>query len=236
MLSCSDDEAHCLNKSDMSPNLLRVFGGVKIALASLSALVPMELFLLCILGYLIGSIPTGYLLMKYAAGKDIRELGSHSTGATNVLRSGNKTLALLTLLGDALKGIFFTLTLKLFCDDPFWLVAVFCCTIGHAYPIWLAFKGGKGVATSAGIFLVIAPAYAALSILVWAVLAKFLKISSVASLALSISFAALCTYGFIFGQTNLNVFLFSLASLVFLIFTHCENIRRIMHQDEQKVG
>ena len=98
----------------MSPNLLRVFGGVKIALASLSALVPMELFLLCILGYLIGSIPTGYLLMKYAAGKDIRELGSHSTGATNVLRSGNKTLALLTLLGDALKGIFFTLTLKLF--------------------------------------------------------------------------------------------------------------------------
>jgi glycerol-3-phosphate acyltransferase PlsY len=196
----------------------------------------MELFLLCVIGYLIGSIPTGFLLMKFANGMDIRKLGSHSTGATNVLRSGNKTLALLTLLGDALKGIFFTLTLKLFCDDPFWLVAVFCCTIGHAYPIWLAFKGGKGVATSAGIFLVIAPTYAALSILIWAALAKFLKISSIASLALSVSFASLCTYGFVSGQTNLDVFLFSLASLAFLFFTHYENLKRIIHKDEQKVG
>ena len=192
----------------------------------------MNLFLLCIMGYLTGSIPTGYLLTKFCDGTDIRKYGSHSTGATNVLRSGHKTLALLTLLGDAFKGLLFALATKTFSDDPYYLIAVFFCLIGHSYPVWLGFKGGKGVATSAGIFVVISPVFASISITIWAILAKFLKISSIASIALATSFAALCTYGYITNGTDLSVFLFALVCLIFLLYTHAQNIERIIHKNE----
>ena len=192
----------------------------------------MNLILLCLIGYLVGSIPTGFLLTKFYGDVDIREIGSHSTGATNVLRSGHKTLALLTLLGDAFKGILFTLFAKMISDDPYYLIAVFLCIIGHTYPIWLRFKGGKGVATSAGIFVVLSPLYALISISIWAILAKFLKISSIASIALAISFATLCSYGYFLSNTSLEIFIFSLVSLGFLLFTHSQNIERLIHHDE----
>ena len=192
----------------------------------------MNLLLLCLIGYLVGSIPTGFLLTKFFGDIDLREVGSHSTGATNVLRSGHKILALLTLLGDALKGLIFILFAKMISDNPYYLIAVFFCIIGHTYPIWLGFKGGKGVATSAGIFVILSPLYALISISIWAVLAKFLKISSIASIALAVSFATLCSYGYFFKATTLGIFLFSLASLGFLLFTHSKNIERLIHHDE----
>ena len=195
----------------------------------------MSLFLLCIIGYFVGSIPTGFLLTKIYGNVDIRNVGSHSTGATNVLRSGHKTLVLLTLLGDALKGIIFTLVARIASDDPCFLIAVFCCLIGHVYPVWLGFKGGKGVATSAGIFVVLAPLFALISIAIWAILAKFVKISSIASIAMAVSFATMCTYGFIVNNIEFSTFLFSIAALIFLLFTHRKNIARIINQNESTV-
>lgn len=192
----------------------------------------MNLLLWCLSGYIVGSIPTGFLLTKFYDGRDLREIGSHSTGATNVLRSGHKALAFFTLLCDAIKGLLFTVVAQLFCSDFDSLIPVFFCLIGHAYPVWLRFKGGKGVATSAGIYVVISPLYAFISIVIWGVLAKFVKVSSVASIALAISFTALCVYGYIFGNTSLDVLLFSVTSLAFLLFTHLKNIERLIHKQE----
>lgn len=195
----------------------------------------MNLLWLCIIGYFVGSIPTGFLLTKTYGNVDIRKIGSHSTGATNVLRSGHKKLALFTLLGDALKGLLFTLVAHIIFNDSSFLIAVFCCLLGHVYPIWLGFKGGKGVATAAGIFVVLSPLFALISIAIWALLAKFVKISSIASIALATSFSALCAYGFVFKNTEFSTFLFSIASLVFLLFTHKDNICNILHRSEKTI-
>ena len=195
----------------------------------------MSLFWLCIIGYFVGSIPTGFLLIKIYGNVDIRHVGSHSTGATNVLRSGHKILALLTLLGDALKGLMFTVFASVMSDDPYLLMAVFCCLLGHVYPVWLGFKGGKGVATSAGIFVVLSPLFALISVAIWAFFAKFVKISSIASIAMVLSFSMMCTYGFVVNNTEFSTFLFSIAVLIFLIFTHKKNIGRIIHKNETAV-
>ncbi len=195
----------------------------------------MNLLWLCVIGYFVGSIPTGFLLTKVYGNVDIRNVGSHSTGATNVLRSGHKILALLTLLGDAMKGIIFTLLARIASDDSYFLIAAFCCLLGHVYPIWLRFKGGKGVATSAGIFAVLSPLFALISITIWAILAKFVKISSIASIAMAISFTTMCTYGFVINSIEFSIFLFSIAVLIFLLFTHKENIARIVHKNETTV-
>ena len=195
----------------------------------------MSLVILSIIGYLVGSIPTGFLIIKYLKGIDIRNFGSNSTGATNVLRVGDKKLAFLTLFFDALKGIVFTAFVKYFFSDPINLIAVFCCILGHTYPVWLKFKGGKGVATSAGIFLVLSPLYASIAIVIWAIVAKLFKVSSIASLILSVSYSAMCLYGVLFSNTATNVFLFSITCLIFLTFTHLKNIKRIIHNDEKRI-
>ncbi|MDR0695594.1 MAG: glycerol-3-phosphate 1-O-acyltransferase PlsY [Holosporales bacterium] len=195
----------------------------------------MNLLLLCLTGYLIGSIPSGFLLAKFGAGIDLREFGSNSTGATNVLRAADKKLALITLLADAAKGIVFTLFLRLFSDNPYALVAAFCSIVGHVHPIWLRFRGGKGVATSAGIFLVLSPIFTLISVAIWAGIAKFIKISSVASSALVGSFTILTLYGYFTGQTQLDVVAFAVAVLIFALYTHFGNIRRILHKEETVV-
>lgn len=195
----------------------------------------MNSFGLCIIGYFIGSIPTGFLLTKIYGNIDIRGVGSHSTGATNVLRSGHKILALLTLLGDATKGVIFTLFASIVSDDSQFLIAVFCCLLGHVYPIWLRFRGGKGVATSAGIFVVLSPLFALISIAIWAIFAKFIKISSIASIAMAVSFTTMCAYGVAINSTKFSTFLFSIAVLIFLLFTHKKNIGRIIHKNETTV-
>lgn len=192
----------------------------------------MSLFILCILGYLIGSIPTGFLLVKHFKGLDLRNFGSNSTGATNVLRATDKKFAFLTLLCDAMKGILFTGFIKYFFPESINLIAVFCCILGHTYPVWLKFKGGKGVATSAGIFLMLSSLYGFISIIVWLLVAKVLKISSIASLTLSASFTILCSYGVLFSSTTLEVFIFSVSCFLFLIFTHLNNIKRLLNKDE----
>ncbi len=195
----------------------------------------MNLLLLCILGYLVGSIPTGFLLTKFFGGVDVRYVGSHSTGATNVLRSGHKILALITLLVDGLKGMVLAFVTKEMLGNSQYLIVAFCCLIGHVFPIWLGFKGGKGVATSAGIFVVASPLFASISIIIWAIVAKVIKISSLASIALSVSFTSLCLYGYIFKDTDIDIFLFSIIALAFLLLTHFRNIKRIIHKNETTV-
>ncbi len=194
----------------------------------------MLLLILCLIGCLIGSIPTGFLIVKHFNGIDLRDFGSNSTGATNVLRAGDKKLAFFTLFFDSLKGIIFTIFIKYFFPESINLIAVFCCILGHTYPVWLKFKGGKGVATSAGIFLVLSPLYGFISIVVWALVAKLLKISSIASLILSASFVTLCSYGVLFSNTKFDVFIFSICSFLFLTFTHLDNKKRIMNKDESQ--
>lgn len=192
----------------------------------------MNFFIFCIIGYLVGSIPTGFLLTKFSSGIDLREFGSNSTGATNVLRSGNKKLAFLTLLIDVSKGFILTVLLLLFAEGYNIFASAFCCLIGHSYPIWLKFKGGKGAATAAGIFLAISPIAALISIAIWLTIVKFVKISSIASLSLGASFSIISFYKYLNGTSEICVFLFSIFVLCFLIFTHFDNIKRLAHHEE----
>ncbi|MDR2598596.1 MAG: glycerol-3-phosphate 1-O-acyltransferase PlsY, partial [Holosporales bacterium] len=134
-----------------------------------------------LIGYIVGSFPTGFILTKLCNGIDIRTCGSGSTGATNVLRSGGKKVALLTLLLDACKGIVVAGGMRIFCDPFDTFASSFFCILGHIFPIWLKFKGGKGVSTSAGVFLVFSPLITLLSLFFWAITARFTKISSIAS-------------------------------------------------------
>ena len=109
----------------------------------------MSILLICVIGYLIGSIPTGFLILKRMRGIDIRSVGSHSTGATNVLRTCDKKYAFATLMIDALKGAAFAILATNITDSDLMLFPMFICIAGHVYPVWLKFHGGKGVSTAA---------------------------------------------------------------------------------------
>ena len=190
----------------------------------------MQFFLQGLVGYLIGSLPIGYLLSKKYCNVDIRKLGSNSTGATNVLRvTGNKKLALFTLLGDAFKGIILSI---LFYSSEYLYLSLFCCLLGHVYPVWLGFKGGKGVSTSAGIFLTLCPQIAIVSIAIWFTLLKTTRTSSVASLALGGSFVLLSLMQYFYGEASFDLFLFSFLIFLFLCFTHKSNLKRLITKHE----
>ena len=188
----------------------------------------MENLLLTLLaGYIIGSFPTGYVLTKLTGNKDIRKTGSGSTGATNVLRSsGNKKLAILTLLIDVFKGFLASI---LFVDNKYLYFAVVACLIGHVYPVWLKGHGGKGVATAAGALLGICPHLTLISALVWILILKKTHISSVASLSFIGSFFILS----ILINSSLNLIVLSASILGFLCFTHRSNLVRLMKNQEK---
>ena len=141
------------------------------------------IILLIPLCYLLGSIPSGYLLGKWLKGIDLREVGSRSTGATNVLRTGNKSAAVFTLFGDALKGfipMIYFMTLG-FDTQQLYLLS-FSILIGHSYSIFLNFSGGKGVATSLGIIFALVPSVAALIVSVWLLVYYLFRVSGVSAL------------------------------------------------------
>ena len=177
-------------------------------------------------GYIIGSFPTGYVLTKLVSNKDIRNTGSGSTGATNVLRSsGNKKLALLTLLTDVTKGF---LVSRLFINTEYLPIAVIACLVGHVYPIWLKCHGGKGVATAAGALLGICPSLTLISAAIWGTVLKLTKISSVASLSFIGSFFLLT----LLTNSSKNLTILSAAILGFLLFTHRSNLLRLIKNQE----
>jgi glycerol-3-phosphate acyltransferase PlsY len=188
---------------------------------------------ICVAGYLIGSIPFGYLYSKHYNGLDLRKFGSHSTGTTNVLRYGSKKLAFITLMSDIFKGSVTAFASCAIYGYKTGLITSFCCVVGHVYPIWLKFKGGKGAATTAGTFIVLAPMYTLFSGLIWVITARITKISSLASLVFCLSFNAIIIFRFIVtDMMDFGLFFYSISMLLFLMYTHRDNIKRLMRKKE----
>lgn len=184
-------------------------------------------------GYFMGSIPFGLLLTRIAGLGDIRNIGSGNIGATNVLRTGRKDLALATLLLDSFKAGLAVLLVSLISGERnVGLVAGAFAFIGHCYPIWLGFKGGKGVATYAGLLVFASPLALAVGAPVWLILFAITRISSLAAL----SAAAIVPLGaFLLGETPFaSLLLLGLSVLVF--WTHRENIKRLLSGTEPKFG
>lgn len=182
------------------------------------------------LGYLLGSIPFGLLLTRMAGKGDIREIGSGNIGATNVLRTGSRPLAALTLLLDCLKAIAAILLARRLFGDQAAGAAATGAMIGHLYPVWLRFRGGKGVATLLGVLIALLPVAVAVYAGVWIILLLTIRISSVAGMAAAISapVAALVLH-----STYLPLLL---GFAVLVLWKHRENIARLMKGTEPRLG
>ncbi len=185
-----------------------------------------------ILGYLFGSIPFGLLVTRLAGTPDIRAIGSGNIGATNVLRTGRKGLAAATLLGDMLKGTAAVLIASALWGRDASLATALGAVLGHVFPVWLGFKGGKGVATYIGVLLGLAwPAVIAFAA-IWAVVAAATRYSSLAGLV-----ASAMTPAFLLWWTgDIPVALLFLALTLLLWFMHRANIARLVNGTEAKIG
>ncbi len=188
----------------------------------------MDIFLIGIISYLMGSIPFGYILTKIFLKKDIREIGSGNIGATNALRTGNKSIGYFTLVLDILKAIIPVIYVKIFYQD-FLYIASLCAFLGHVFPIWLKFKGGKGVATYVGILFAIDLYFGIIFSACWFITFFISKFSSLSSLVASISIPI---YLLVFTQFNQAIFFTIMFILIF--FTHRENIKRLINKEETK--
>jgi len=184
-------------------------------------------------GYLLGSIPFGLLITRLAGLGDIRHVGSGNIGATNVLRTGRKDLAFATLLLDSFKaGLAVLLIASISGERNVGLVAGAFAFVGHCYPIWLGFKGGKGVATYAGLLVFASPLALAVGAPIWLILFAVTRISSLAALTA----AAFVPLGaFLLGETQFATFLL-LGLSVLVFWTHRENIKRLLSGTEPKFG
>ena len=201
----------------------------------------METFLIAVFSYFCGSIPFGLILTKFFSGKDIRNIGSKNIGATNVLRTGNKYLAFTTLILDILKGYFAVIITQQYFPELIQLSALLVF-LGHLFPIWLKFKGGKGVATFIGILLALSYGLTLLFILTWITVALIFKYSSLSSI-----FASITVFVISFikenvikvfdpnisnvGDIKLLLFIF----LILIIYTHKNNISNLINRREQKI-
>jgi acyl phosphate:glycerol-3-phosphate acyltransferase len=183
------------------------------------------------LGYLLGSIPFGLILTRCAGTPDIRTIGSGNIGATNVLRTGNKALAAGTLLGDVLKGTAAVLAARYAFGPDAALAAALGALIGHIFPVWLGFKGGKGVATYIGVLIGVAWPAALAFCLIWLAVAALTRYSSVAGLAASA--ATPVVLWFITDQRTATLFV--LLTLMLWIM-HRPNITRLLNHTEPKIG
>ena len=188
----------------------------------------MEIFLIGIISYLMGSIPFGLILTKIFLNKDIREIGSGNIGATNVLRTGNKAIGYSTLLLDVLKAVAPVIYVKIFYQD-FLYTASLCIFLGHVFPIWLRFKGGKGVATYLGILFAINFYFGIIFIISWFITFFISKFSSLSSL---VGAASIPIYLVILTQFDQVIFFTIMFILIF--FTHRENIKRLKNKEETK--
>ncbi|WP_409431924.1 glycerol-3-phosphate 1-O-acyltransferase PlsY [Litorimonas sp. RW-G-Af-16] len=182
-------------------------------------------------GYLLGSIPFGLLLAKAAGLGDIRQIGSGNIGTTNVLRTGRKDIALLTLLLDALKAGAAGLIAAHFFGQPFGYIAAAAALFGHCYPVWLKFKGGKGVATFFGGLLALAWPAGIAAALTWLATALITKYSSLSAL-LAAGIAPIVAYVFV----GLTAFLMVAFMSCVIYWRHRDNIRRLLRGEESKIG
>ena len=188
----------------------------------------MHLLIIGIASYLMGSIPFGLILTKLFLKKDIREIGSGNIGATNVLRTGNKIIGYTTLILDILKAVTPVIYVK-FNFPEFLYIASLCSFLGHVFPIWLKFKGGKGVATYLGILFAINIYFGLIFITTWLITFALSKFSSLSSLTASFSIPI---YLLILTQFD-QVFFFTIM-FILIFYTHRENIKRLKNKEETK--
>ena len=189
----------------------------------------LELILVLFYSYFLGSIPFGLIITKIFLKKDIRTVGSGNIGTTNVLRTGNKSLAFATLIFDILKGYFSVLiTLKYFNDLIYFSALI--CFIAHIFPIWLKFKGGKGVATYLGIIIALSFKFGIIFCITWLLISFIFKYSSLASM---VGALVIFAYSTILDSITLSIFLFII--FIIILYTHRENIVRLKDSKETKI-
>ena len=188
----------------------------------------MNIFIIGIICYLIGSIPFGFILTKIFLKKDIREIGSKNIGATNVLRTGNKFIGYTTLFFDIMKAVAPVIYVKMNFPD-FIYIASLCAFLGHVFPVWLKFKGGKGVATYLGILFALNFSFGLIFVISWLVTFVLFKFSSLSSLVAS---ASIPIYLLVLSQFDHLIFFTIMFVLIF--FTHRENIKRLKNKEESK--
>ena len=187
----------------------------------------MEIIVISILSYLIGSIPFGFILTKIFLKKDIRNIGSGNIGATNALRTGNKSLGYGTLFLDIIKAVIPVIYVKLNYTDYIFICSL-CVFLGHVFPIWLKFKGGKGVATYVGILFSINLTIGFVFLGVWFFTFLISKYSSLSSL-----FGSLSIPIYLFFFTSQNLVFFSIM-FILIFYTHRENVKRLKNKEENK--
>ena len=192
---------------------------------------PEVLIAACAFGYLAGSIPFGILISKILGLGDLRKVGSGNIGATNVLRTGNKLAAFLTLLFDFSKGICAVLIVRQYLGEDAVQISAFSALAGHCFPIWLKFRGGKGVATFLGVTLALFFIAGIICCFVWLLVALIKKMSSLASLTSSASAPIAAIF---LNQPNAIILLVLMVGIVF--FRHKQNIDRIIKGVEPKIG
>ena len=189
----------------------------------------LEITLIITISYLFGSIPFGLILTKIFIGKDIRKIGSGNIGATNVLRSGNKFIGYLTLTLDILKAVVPILFVNFYYNDQLYLASL-SVFIGHVFPIWLKFKGGKGVATYLGIILALSLKLGLIFCASWILIAIVTKYSSLSSI---LSALIIFLFSISEGDFELNSYLF--ITFVIILYSHKQNIIRLKNKTEDKI-
>ena len=188
----------------------------------------MEYLTIGIISYLMGSIPFGFILTKFFLKKDIREIGSGNIGATNALRTGNKLIGYTTLLLDITKAVVPVMYVKINYPELIYISSL-CAFLGHVFPVWLKFKGGKGVATYVGILFVINFFLGIIFCISWGIIFLISRYSSLSSLIGSL---IIPVYIFFIGEFN-NVFFFGIM-FILIFYTHKENIKRLKNKEENK--
>ncbi|MBL61420.1 MAG: acyl-phosphate glycerol 3-phosphate acyltransferase [Candidatus Pelagibacter sp.] len=189
----------------------------------------MEIFIIIFYSYILGSVPFGLIYTKFAGEGDIRNIGSGNIGATNVLRTGNKKIALLTLLSDISKGSITVLITNKFFPE-YTLLSFMIVYLGHIFPVWLKFKGGKGVATFIGGIIIINYILGIIFLITWFLIARVFKISSISAIA---AFIVTLLSTFVLYEQNLFLLMFFFT--IFSIYTHRDNINRIMSGKESRI-
>jgi len=197
------------------------------------SMLSVEGILLVVGGYLVGSIPTGVILARLFSATDIRREGSGNIGATNVYRVLGAKLGVITLVGDVVKGMVPVILTRFFMGDEVWIASVALATfLGHLYPLFLRFRGGKGVATALGVFMVIAPLVTAGAVIVFIVVVMRWKYVSLGSLAASASmplFLGAGGYSMVYGGLSMMI-----GGLIF--YRHGDNIKRLREGKEKKLS
>jgi glycerol-3-phosphate acyltransferase PlsY len=188
----------------------------------------MDILIIGIISYLMGSIPFGLILTKIFLKKNIREIGSGNIGATNVLRAGSKVIGYATLILDILKAITPVIYVKFNFPD-FLYIASLCAFLGHVFPVWLKFKGGKGVATYLGILFAINIYFGLVFIISWLIVFAISRFSSLSSLVASASIPV-----YLIILTHFDQVIFFTTIFVLIFFTHRENIKRLKNKEETK--